>query len=255
MTLDQVRQLDPQVVVVGVGSTEPHGNHLPYGTDSIVVESFCGRAVTAANAAGGRVLMYPTLRLSNNVNFKAFPFAGRIRVRTLMNVLLDIIEALEEDGIRKIVLANGHGGNEVLPGVLREHAERHGPRQGAFVGLVHIHGLVPPEVRKMIEKPSDHAGEAETCSIMYLRPDLVRPDQLADCPTQRPEQEWLAGGKMHYVRRWHCYAPTSAVGDSRLSTAQKGKAFIDSGVQVFSRMLADLSQAPWHPDFPFPKRD
>ena len=95
MTIEQVKKLDPEIVVLPVGSTEPHGPHLPYGTDTYQLNAICRNAVTAANKGGARVLMYPPLPIGNNVNFKAFPFACRIGVRTLMSVVLDVIEALE----------------------------------------------------------------------------------------------------------------------------------------------------------------
>ena len=84
MTLDEVRAFAPEAVVLGVGSTEPHGPVLPYGTDFFYCDELCRRAVVRANEQGGRVLMYPTLPIGNNVNFKAWPFACRIGVRTAM---------------------------------------------------------------------------------------------------------------------------------------------------------------------------
>ena len=62
MTIEQVRELRAQVVVLPIGSTEPHGPHLPYGTDTFQADAVSRRAVTQANRAGGRVLMYPALR-------------------------------------------------------------------------------------------------------------------------------------------------------------------------------------------------
>lgn len=252
MTLEDVRQFNTQVVVLGIGSTEPHGPHLPYGTDSFFIDAFCKRAVLAANGRGGRVILYPTIRLSNNVNFKAFPFAGRIGVRTLMLVLLDIIEALEEDGIRKIVLVNGHGGNEVLAGVLREHVGRRPVGQGAFVSLVQSWAMIPRQVQSTIEHSSDHAGEAETSCIMHLHPELVRTDKLADFPRREPVFAHLRNGSAQGIRPWHVYLPESAGGETRKSSPEKGKALIESGADNLAQYLLELSQTPWHPEFPFP---
>ena len=56
MTLDDVRAFGPEVVVLGVGSTEPHGPVLPYGTDAFACDALCRRAVRLANEKGARVL-------------------------------------------------------------------------------------------------------------------------------------------------------------------------------------------------------
>ena len=133
MTIEDVKALDPEIVMLGIGSTEPHGPALPYGTDFFIADNVCRESIRLANQRGARVLMYPTLPIGNNVNFKSFPFACRMRVRTLMHVLLDIIEAIEEEGVRKIVLYNSHGGNtDTVRGVglataaVRDHgAERY----------------------------------------------------------------------------------------------------------------------------------
>lgn len=250
MTIDQVRQLDPQVVVLPIGSTEPHGPHLPYGTDTYQVDAICRSAVIEANRAGASALMYPPLPISNNVNFKAFPFACRIGVRTLMTVLGDIITELEEDGIRKIVIVNGHGGNtDTLKAALREHAERHPPDEGAFVCLAG--GMGTKEAAAMIEHPSDHAGEAETSQMLHLRPDLVQKDKFDAFPVGTPNPKALQSRYVHFVRPWHGHVPTSAGGETRTSSEAKGKALIESAAAGLADFLVELSQAQWRPGFPY----
>lgn len=252
MTIDDVRDLNPEVVVLPIGSTEPHGPHLPYGTDSFQVEWECRHAVPQANRDGGRVLMYPTLPIGNNVNFKAFPFACRIGVRTLMQVVLDIVTALEEDGIRKLVLVNGHGGNtDTLQATLRAQVERHRPQSGAFVCMVGCGGLGSRDVSALIEHPSDHAGEAETSNIMHIRPDLVRAEAFADNPRNKPTSPHLRDGRVQFVRPWHLYIPASAGGDTRASSADKGRALAESGAAGLARFLVELSNTPWHSMFPY----
>ena len=121
MTIEDVRQFNPEVVVVPVGSTEPHGPHLPYCTDTIEARSFAETATMIANSRGARVLCYPTLPISLDVNFSGYPFALSMRVKTFMCVLRDICEQIERHGVRKIVIANVHGGNcSAVEALLRE---------------------------------------------------------------------------------------------------------------------------------------
>src|ERR1035437_5805335 len=53
MTIDEIRAMRPEVVVWPFGSTEPHGPHLPTGTDTIQVTAMSRAAVAAANRRGG----------------------------------------------------------------------------------------------------------------------------------------------------------------------------------------------------------
>jgi creatinine amidohydrolase len=254
MTIEDVRALKPEVVLLGIGSTEPHGAALPYGTDFFIADGVCREAVKRANARGARVLMYPTIAIGNNVNFKSFPFACRVRVRTLMHVLLDIIEAIEEEGVRKIVIVNTHGGNPAaITAALREHMDRRRPgteNAGAFVCVA---GGWDDTVKGVIEHPSPHGGESEASYVMHLRPELVRTEKLSDQPMGEPILKSLAGNKVEYVRPWHLYVPLSGGGDSRAATAEKGRTLFEARVKGLVEFLAELSNAPWSPNFPFPK--
>ena len=247
MTIDEVRKFKPQVVVLGVASTEPHGPALPYGTDFYQCDAVCRQAVILANRKKSRVLLYPTLPIGNNVNFKVFPFACRIRVRTLMLAVLDIIEALEEDGIRKIVLVNGHGGNtDTLRAVLREHVDRTDRQRRAFVCLAQ--GFPDDKASRIIEHPSDHGGESETSQVMYLRPELVKKDKLQNLPFGRP----LFGlGDVYYVRPWYKHVPLGGGGETRKSSAAKGKLLLESTAAGLADFLVKLAKVPWRPDFPY----
>lgn len=252
MTIEEVRQFNAEVVVLGIGSTEPHGPHLPYCTDTAIVDGVGRAGVTAANQRGARALLYPTLPISNNVNFQAFPFACRVRVRTLMNMILDIIEALEADGIRKIVLLNGHGGNpDTLQAALREQVGRNRPGEGAFVCLTHTGGLAGETPRKLIEHGSAHAGEYETSMMMHLRPELVRTNKLDAFPIHQPAVEQLKTAGAYFVRPWHALMPASAGGETRTSSAEKGEQITQAAGQGLAALLVELSQTPWHELFPY----
>ena len=251
MNMDDVRALDPQVALLGVASTEPHGPILPYGTDYFQCDAVCRRAAVRANAEGGRVLMYPTLAIGNNVNFKGFPFACRISVRTLMLVLLDIIQALEEDGIRKIVLIDGHGGNtDAIHATLREHFDRTPADRRAFVCVTRP--PASPEAVAAVRIPSDHGGESEVSRMMYLHPELIDEGKLRELPVGRPVVEFIAAGEVEYVKPWHRHVPEGGGGETRHATADKGRDIIETAADRLAEMLVELSNAPWNPEFPYP---
>ena len=246
MTIEDVRSFNPEVVVWGIGSTEPHGPVLPYGTDYWQCDAVVRRGVVRANAQGARALMYPTLPIGNNANFKAFPFACRISPQTLIQVVLDVLEALEQDGIQKIVLFNGHGGNsDSLQAALRAHAHRRKTGEGAFVCITS--GKRPTGV---IENPSVHGGESETSRIMHLRGELVRTEKFGVFPHAEIAIDALQEG-VYFVTPWNLYVPMSAAGDVRKSTAEKGKKLTDYSADYLAKLLVELTKAPWSETFPF----
>ena len=254
MNLDEVRAFAANLVVLPLGSTEPHGPHLPYGTDTCQVTALCRLAVGRANLGGARALLYPTLPITNNANFRKFPFALRIGVRTLMSVLLDIVTQCGEDGVEKVVIVNGHGGNPgAIQAVLREIAGMDG-LPFVCATLLPADGSLPAkDFRSPIEhaRPLEHAGEYETSLMMQLRPELVREDKLAEFPEGRLQCPALA--KAFFVRPWHLYLPESAGGETRKASAAKGRTILNAEAQGLAELLLELSQAKVTKHFPYEK--
>jgi len=250
MTLPEARAFEPQVVMAGVGSCEPHGPALPYGTDTFRADALCRRAAEMANAQGGRVLALPTLPIGVNVNFKKFPFACRIGVRTMMSVVLDMIQAVEEEGVRKMVIVNGHGGNrDALTAALREHFDRTPEERRAFVCLTS--GAPRDRGLRLVEHPSPHGGEAETSLMLSLRPDLVKAERLVNNPIAEPEPELVNLDQMTFVRPWDRYVPAGAGGVVEKASAEKGARMMDNDAAGLADFLVSLSKAPWRPGFPY----
>ncbi len=245
MTLDEVQAFKPEVVVVPLGSTEPHGPHLPMGTDTFQVDRLCRIGVAQANEQGARALLYPALPITNNANVRRFPFALRVGVRTLMSMLLDIAGQCWEDGVRKLVFVNGHGGNPAaIDAALREMSACDDMPFACWTW-----GTPPDDFEDPIEHASDHAGENETSRMMWIRPDLVRTDKLADNPFGQLQVPSL--GKESFVRPWHLYVPLSAGGETRAATAAKGEAVTKARAKGLARLLIELSQTPYSDHFPY----
>jgi creatinine amidohydrolase len=245
MTIDDVRAFKPRVVVLPLGSTEPHGPHLPYGTDTFEVSDVARRGVIAANKRGARALLYPTLPITNNANFRKFPFACRIGVRTLMSLLVDIVTQCKEDGVMKVVLVNGHGGNTgAIPAAMRELAGMEGM---PFVCCAE--GLTGPDFKDPIVHGSDHAGEAETSRVMHLRPELVKTGKFANNPFGTVKIPALRHA--NFIRPWHLYIPASAGGETRKSSATKGKLVQDEMAKNLAQLLVELAEAKLDERFPY----
>src|SRR5271165_1971588 len=112
-----VRARSWQAAVLPFGATEPHNLHMPYGTDNLQVQLLAERACQKAYDAGASVTVLPTMPFGVNTNHLQIPGALALSVTptTLLRVLSDLVESLERQGVRKLVLLNGHGGNELKP--------------------------------------------------------------------------------------------------------------------------------------------
>jgi len=248
LTIDELRKFRPEVAILPLGSTEPHGPHLPYGTDTWQVTRLARLSLEKANSRGARALLYPTLPITNNVNFRKFPFACRIGVRTLISVIVDIAIQCREDGVMKLVILNGHGGNPgAISAALREIA---GMDDMPFVCRV-THPY-PEDFKNPIEHPSDHGGESETSRMLWIRPDLVRKQKFGNFPFGRSKIHALRFAE--FVRPWHMYVPASAGGETRKSTANKGKMLIETEAGIIAELLVELTKAKFDNNFPYLSR-
>jgi creatinine amidohydrolase len=233
MTMDEVRGFRPEVVVVPVGSTEPHGPHLPYGSDTIEAKSFAENGTMIANSRGARALCYPVLPISLDVNFSGYEFALSLRVKTFMRVLRDICEQIERQGVRKIVIANLHGGNySVVEAFLREWSHR---------GIAGTPG-------------AEDGGELEVLAVMAERPELLREDKLAEFKSQQHVVKSLDNPMVRWVKPWHLYVPEGAVGETRKVTPEKAEKFVKLNAEGLAELLVELSETPWSWSFPYEKK-
>ena len=255
MTLDEVEAFDPEIVVIPLGSTEPHGPHLPYCQDALAVQHNAEGGTVLANERGVRALCYPTLPIGLNVNF-AWPFALSMRVPTYIQMLTDLCEQIEKTGVRRILLVNGHGGNtSAIHAFLRQWAHRGvagTPGAGNHAFACCLSGG-STKARELITYPSNHAGEGETLRMMALRPELVRMDKLDNFPFGKPALDVLENPALHWVRPWHLHVPQAAGGETRHVTQEKAERLDPLGGDWIAEVICDLCSVPWSGSYPYEK--
>src|SRR3974377_1865800 len=166
----QVKANPPyEVAVLPLGATEPHNLHLPYGTDTFQVETIAGRACAMATQQGARVVLLPTIPYGTETNQMKFPLAMNLNPSTLARVITDLVESLEAHGIRKALLLNGHGGND-LKWVLRELHRT----TKVHLFLCNWYKVAADGYATIFAEKDDHAGEMETSMGLAHFPDLVK---------------------------------------------------------------------------------
>ncbi len=103
--IEDYLKLDDRAVVP-LGSTEQHGL-LSLSVDSILAEKV---ALDAAEPLG--VPVFPVVAYGITPYFRAYPGSISIRVETYIHLIRDILDGLKEQGFKRILFVNGHGGNQ-----------------------------------------------------------------------------------------------------------------------------------------------
>ncbi len=240
-----------EVAVLPLGATEPHNLHLPYGTDlyegTIVGEHICA----AAYAKGAKVVLLPTIPYGTETNMHKLPLAINVDPSTLFRFVTDVVHSCINSGVKKIVLLNSHGGNEMKP-LLRELADK----IDGHIFLCNWYNALGEEYKKIFEHPEDHAGEMETSFGLAYFPHLVArtPDgKLAgdDGRVQKSRFEALNRGWVSITRPWHLLTSNTGSGYPHAATADKAQQMMRLLEERLGTFLLELSNAKLDEKFPF----
>jgi creatinine amidohydrolase len=237
-----------EVVVLPFGATEPHNLHMPYGTDNFQVEVIGSRACEHAYRAGARVLLLPAIPYGVNTNYFQVPgaLACSLTPTTLLHVLTDLVDSLQRQGIRKMVLLNGHGGNELKP-LLRELHHR----TRMFLCLCDWFRMATDVYPQVFEHPGEHADEVETSLGLAFFPELLRPE-LADDGAARPTRfDAINRGWVSITRPWHLATRNTGLGNPAGASAEKGQRLLDVVVERLGEFLVQLAAADMNDSFPY----
>jgi creatinine amidohydrolase len=243
-----IREQRWQAAVLPFGATEPHNLHMPYGTDNFQVEEIGRRACEFAYNAGAKVLLLPAMPFGVNTNHLQVPGALALSVNptTLLAVLTNLVDALERQGLRKLVLLNGHGGNELKPLTRELHHQTK-----MFLCVCDWFRMAADVYPKIFAKPGEHADEVETSLGLAFFPDLVRPE-LADDGAAAPTLfEAINRGWISITRPWHLVSKNTGLGDPRAATADKGRRLMEIIVERLGSFLVELAKADVDERFPY----
>jgi creatinine amidohydrolase len=237
-----------EVAVLPFGATEPHNLHMPYGTDNFQVQELGERACERAYQSGAKVLLLPTIPYGVNTNYFHVPgaLACSLTPTTLLHVLTDLVDSLERQGLRKLVLLNGHGGNELKPWLRELHH-----RTRLFLCLCDWYRMAGDLYPKIFEQVGEHADEVETSLGLAYFPHLVRPE-LADDGKARPTRfEAVNKGWIGITRPWHLATSNTGLGNPAAASAEKGRRLMEALVERLAGFLVELSAAPMTAEFPY----
>jgi creatinine amidohydrolase len=240
-----------EVAVLPLGATEPHNLHLPYGTDTYEAEAIGDRICEAAFNRGAKVILLPTIPYGTETNQRECPLSMNVNPSTLGRMIEDLVDSLVQHGIRKIVLLNSHGGNDLKP-LLRELFGK----TSAYLFLCNWYQALKDVEGEIFDDAGDHAGEMETALGLAFFPELVakNPDGTlaADSGTTASTRfDAVNRGWVSITRPWHLLTTNTGSGNPHPATADKGRRYMNILVQRLSTFLIELSAAELNDRFPY----
>ena len=225
------------VAILPWGATEAHNYHLPYATDNIQCDGVAARSAEQAWSRGARVVVLPTVPFGVNTTQLDIKLCLNMNPSTQAAVLRDLVSSLEGQGIHKLLILNGHGGND-----FRQMIRELQPKVRLFLCTVNWYSCLDP--KPFFVEPGDHAGELETSLVQHIAPDLVLP--LSEAGNGRARKFTVAGlrdGWAWAPRKWTSVSDDTGTGNPAAATPEKGARFLDAVAERLAGFYADLAGA------------
>lgn len=221
LTWTDIEELDLEVAVLPVGSTEQHGPHDPVGTDSIIATEMARAACKETD-----VLCLPPLQVGLAEHHRNFPGTLYVSGETFRQFVAETVESLANHDIEKCIVVNGHGGNTAA---LEEVCSRLSWDSQVYAVLW--------EWMSTRDEGVDHAGFGETSLMLYLDSELV------DNPVKGDADSW--GKKVHGSSVAHDteeFTENGATGDARDASVEAGKELFEEAVTELIDLITWLRQ-------------
>jgi len=237
LTWKTVRDTRYEVAVLPWGATEAHNLHLPYSTDNVQTEVIAARAAERAWQQGAKVVVLPVVPFGVNTGQLDIPLCINMNPSTQALVLRDVAASLAGQGIAKLVVLNGHGGND-----FRQMIREIQPQVAVFLCTVNWYSVV--DLKSYFSDVGDHAGEMETSVMQHVAPELVLP--LSEAGSGKAKQFKISAFREGWAwapRKWTAVTDDTGVGNPAKATAEKGQRYVEVVTTKLAEFLVELAKA------------
>ena len=217
--------MTPPIVLLALGSWEQHGAHLPFDTDTVIIESVVDAAIRSVDPENTQFSVVPTIGVTASDEHNGF--AGTLSIGT--NALSDAVVSIARSAswARGICIVNGHGGNSDALKLVHSALD--------YENIRHSIWSLP-----YYEGADMHAGHTETSLMLHLAPDTVRMD-LAEVgavgDSEMLIERMRAGGIMEV-------SSNGVVGDPTNATAAHGATMLSFYADHLTKLLLQI-QTSW----------
>ncbi|MBO7255108.1 MAG: creatininase family protein [Paludibacteraceae bacterium] len=232
----KVKNRNYSIAVLPWGATEPHNLHLPYLTDCILSQAIAlDAAQRLQNEFQHNVMVLPPVAMgAQNPGQRDLPFCIHYRFETQKAILSDIIASLYHQGFRKLVIINGHGGNN-FKSMIRDFAIDY---PDFLIATTEWYTIIPPT--NYFEEEDDHAGELETSVMMHYYPDLVKLTDAGEGKSKPFAINSLNEKTAWVPRHWLKVTTDTGIGNPLKASAEKGKVYSNKVVEKIVLLLKEL---------------
>jgi len=221
-----------KTVIIGVGSTEQHGPHLPTQTDALIADVIVNLIAKNLKSA----LQARTISVGCSDHHLSFSGTISLKKSTLKAIIQDYIESLQKHGFKNIIFIPSHGGNfkpikEAVEEVRENYPEIKIIAFTDLMGFVDAQDKIAVDLNITIREAGAHAGEAETSEILYLAEKLVKKERF------QPGYVGVLGEEeveLLFEKGMLSLTEIGVIGDPTKASKKHGKIYIEKMVEFLT---------------------
>jgi creatinine amidohydrolase len=229
------------------GALEQHGPHLPLATDALFADRLLDDVLSKLDP-GLPIWRLPTQAVGFSPEHLDFPGTLSLPPQILINTIESLGSQIADQGFRRLVLFNAHGGQIALLQVAARQLRSLRPQLAVlpcflWSGVAGLEAWIPGEELAT----GLHAGLAETSLMLHLKPEAVGPERPQDGIHRghhpaTPPQGWSLENAAPTAWLTSDLSSSGVIGDSRNASAACGEALhsrlVDHWVELFSNLMA-----------------
>ena len=221
--------------ILPIGILEKHGPQAPIGSDLIHVREWAARATKKEYA-----VVFPDFFYGQINEARHQPGTFSLPTHLVLELLDSTCSEIARNGFNKILIINKHGGNpELIRYFIQSQLERRRNYAVYFFDpeFDSAYNAAVRKMRKSDPKGDQHAGENETSTLLYLRPELVKLDSAKN--ESGENQQRLNLPDLYTAIEWYSSYPNHYAGEGGKATKELGKLITDN---VLTHLIAAIKK-------------
>lgn len=210
------------------GILEKHGPHLPLGTDLLNV-----RYVAEHAAQEEYTIIFPEYFAGQIFEAKHEPGTIAYSAQIQLELLQETTDEMARNGCKKIIIVNGHGGNEHL---LPFFAQAQLAKPHDYVVYVQWGHEATKKAGGDKNGPDWHAGETETSNVLVTHPNLVHMDR-AGSESGRDQKRVKLPDSVYTGIWWYARFPNHYSGDATTAAKEQGVEDMQAWTSAVARAI------------------
>jgi creatinine amidohydrolase len=231
-----VKDIRYDMAILPWGATEAHNYHLPYGADCIETDYIARESSRKAWEKDVKPVVLPVIPFGVNTGQLDIYMTINMNPGTQFRILEDVLYSLSNHNINKLIILNGHGGND-FKSLIRE-------LQPKFpeIFMIQLNWFEVVPLDKYFDEGGDHANEMETSVIMHVMPDLVLPlSEAGDGKARKSRFKARREGWVWFPREWTKVTEDTGIGNPKKATAEKGSLYLTEVTDKIADFLSELA--------------